>query len=78
MQTSVLALLAGKAAAFANGERSAIAKAPLMGRVRIGFLGVEGDQQADLSVHGGPDKALTIIHLIIMRAGQQRRSITIC
>lgn len=58
MQTSVLALLAGKTAPFANGERSAIAKAPLMGRVRIGFLGVEGDQQADLSVHGGPEKAL--------------------
>ncbi|MES2453411.1 MAG: MOSC domain-containing protein [Pseudomonadota bacterium] len=26
--------------------------------MKIGFLGLEGDEQADLSVHGGPDKAL--------------------
>jgi MOSC domain-containing protein YiiM len=58
MTFPVLALLAGKAEMFARGERSAIAKAPLEGKVRIGFLGIEGDQQADLSVHGGPDKAL--------------------
>jgi MOSC domain-containing protein YiiM len=58
MTFPVLALLAGKAEMFARGERSAIAKAPLAGRVRIGYLGIEGDQQADLSVHGGPDKAL--------------------
>lgn len=56
--TTVLALLAGKAVPFARGEKSAIAKTPLEGRVRIGFLGIEGDEQADLSVHGGPDKAL--------------------
>jgi MOSC domain-containing protein YiiM len=54
----VLALLAGKAELFARGERSAIAKIPVAGKVRIGFLGIEGDEQADLSVHGGPEKAL--------------------
>ncbi len=58
MAFPVLALLAGKAEMFARGERSAIAKTPLKGKVRIGLLGIEGDQQADLSVHGGPDKAL--------------------
>ncbi len=54
----VLALLAGKSVVFAQGENSAIAKAPLAGRVQIGFLGVAGDEQADPRYHGGPDKAL--------------------
>ncbi len=55
---AVLALLAGKIAPLTAGETSAIAKVPLHGACRIGFLGVEGDQQADQRVHGGPDKAL--------------------
>jgi MOSC domain-containing protein YiiM len=54
----VLALLAGKAKPFARGESSAIAKSTVQGSVRIGLLGLEGDEQADLSVHGGPDKAI--------------------
>jgi MOSC domain-containing protein YiiM len=58
MTVPVLALLTGKAANFAQGERSAIAKSPVAGMIRIGFLGLEGDEQADLSVHGGPDKAI--------------------
>jgi MOSC domain-containing protein YiiM len=37
---------------------SAIAKAPVEGRVRVAGVNVEGDQQADLRVHGGPDKAV--------------------
>ncbi len=39
-------------------EYSAIAKHPLEGPVRVTWLGLEGDRQADLSVHGGPDKAI--------------------
>jgi MOSC domain-containing protein YiiM len=58
MSTPILALLAGKVVTFANGEMSAIAKSPVEGRVRIGFLGIESDEQADKRVHGGPDKAL--------------------
>jgi MOSC domain-containing protein YiiM len=54
----VLALLAGKSVPFAQGESSAIDKASLSGSVRIGFLGIEGDEQADPRYHGGPDKAL--------------------
>lgn len=53
-----LALLAGKARYLARGEASAIAKSPVPGPVKIGYLGLEGDEQADLRVHGGPDKAL--------------------
>lgn len=58
MPVEVLALLCGKAQPFARGESSAIAKAPIAGPVKIGFLGIEGDEQADPRYHGGPDKAL--------------------
>ncbi len=54
----VLALLAGKVRPFARGESSAIAKSVVDGRVRISFLGLDVDDQADKEVHGGPDKAL--------------------
>src|SRR3954468_11692900 len=37
---------------------TAIWKAPVEGRRRVGRLNVEGDRQADLRVHGGPDKAV--------------------
>ena len=58
METAVLALLAGKAISFARGEMSAIRKSPLAGEVRIGFLGIDGDEQADPRYHGGRDKAI--------------------
>lgn len=35
-----------------------IFKEPVEGRVRLRRLNLEGDQQADLTVHGGPDKAV--------------------
>lgn len=35
-----------------------IFKTPRAGRVRVGRTNLEGDGQADLSVHGGPDKAV--------------------
>ena len=38
--------------------RTSIFKAPLTGRVRVSKLNVEGDQQSDLTVHGGIDKAV--------------------
>lgn len=38
--------------------KSAIGKAPVDGRVRVCGVNVEGDDQADRSVHGGPDKAI--------------------
>jgi MOSC domain-containing protein YiiM len=38
--------------------RTSIFKAPVDGARRITRLNVEGDQQSDLSVHGGPDKAV--------------------
>jgi MOSC domain-containing protein YiiM len=38
--------------------RSAIGKQPVEGRVRLAGVNVEGDEQADRRVHGGPDKAV--------------------
>ncbi|MEO8683047.1 MAG: MOSC domain-containing protein [Vicinamibacterales bacterium] len=44
----------------AEGEPvlTSIFKLPVSGRVRVGRLNIDGDQQADLSVHGGPRKAV--------------------
>jgi MOSC domain-containing protein YiiM len=43
-----------------HGElvRTGIWKFPVSGRVRVAGVNVDGDEQADLSVHGGPDKAV--------------------
>ncbi len=35
-----------------------IHKKPMQGPVRVGKLGIEGDEQADLTVHGGLNKAV--------------------
>lgn len=52
-------VLTGKTVPFTDeGETSAIAKTAAAGGCDVGFLGIEGDEQADLSVHGGPDKAI--------------------
>jgi MOSC domain-containing protein YiiM len=37
---------------------SAIGKAPVAGRVRVAGVNLQGDDQADRRVHGGPDKAV--------------------
>jgi MOSC domain-containing protein YiiM len=38
--------------------RTSIFKWPVSGRIRVAQLNLEGDQQSDLSVHGGIDKAV--------------------
>ena len=50
-----------KVIAVVNGDSvlSGIAKKPLgLANVSVSALNIEGDQQADLTVHGGPDKAV--------------------
>ena len=51
-------VLTGSVRPFADGESSAVEKASVDGPRVVGWLGIEGDAQADLSVHGGPDKAI--------------------
>lgn len=53
------AVLTGKARPYTRpGSLSAIDKLPHNGLVHVGPLGLEGDEQADTRVHGGPDKAV--------------------
>ena len=40
--------------------RTSIFKAPVLRRVRVATLNLEGDQQSDLSVHGGVHKAVYV------------------
>jgi len=57
--TPILAVMTGRATRFRDAdEHSAIAKQPVDGPVRVGLLGLEGDEQADRKHHGGPDKAI--------------------
>jgi MOSC domain-containing protein YiiM len=47
---------------ISNGDpvSTGIFKAPLAGRVMLRTLNLDGDRQADLSVHGGPTKAVYV------------------
>ncbi|MEP3051456.1 MAG: MOSC domain-containing protein [Erythrobacter sp.] len=58
MKREVLALCAGQARSFRDDDLSAIAKQPVEGPVRILGDGLAPDEQADRSVHGGPEMAL--------------------
>lgn len=59
MKVTILEILAGRKGPFRGpDELSAITKSPVTGPVTVGRLGLDGDEQADLSVHGGPDKAI--------------------
>ena len=55
---TVDALLTGIPVPFRDGDYSAIAKQPVSGAVRIGWLGLAGDSVADPVHHGGWDKAI--------------------
>lgn len=53
------ALLTGHAQPFTRpGTRSAIAKQPQHGQLKVTALGLGGDEQGDLRVHGGVEKAI--------------------
>ncbi len=57
MLVQIQAVLTGRIVPF-GPETSAIAKTPVIGPHTVGFFGIEGDAQADLTVHGGRDKAI--------------------
>jgi MOSC domain-containing protein YiiM len=55
----VAAVLRGRAVPYTRaGTRSAIAKRAVAGPVAVTAEGLEGDEQGDRRVHGGPDKAV--------------------
>ena len=57
---SVISVNVGSVAEFRAGRarRSAIVKTSVAGRVAVRGVNVEGDDQADRRVHGGPDQAV--------------------
>lgn len=72
----------GSARRMRIGERqilTAIGKSPVTGPVAVGRLGLEGDEQADLNVHGGLDKAVyayPAAHYAFWRAQRRERGIS--
>jgi MOSC domain-containing protein YiiM len=58
MTSLILSINCGKALPFRDDVPSAIGKVPVQGRVGVGPVGLSGDEQADLTVHGGTDKAI--------------------
>lgn len=73
----------GSARRLKVGERSvltAIGKAPVTGPVALGRLGLAGDEQADLSVHGGLDKAVyayPAAHYAFWQAQRREHSVSL-
>ncbi len=55
----VRAVLTGKVRPYTRARSlSAIDKQPRSGSITVSLLGLEGDEQGDTRVHGGPDKAV--------------------
>lgn len=54
-----ITLLTGQVSTLPGSDRtSGIDKRPVQGALALGSTGFDGDQQADLRVHGGPEKAV--------------------
>ncbi len=59
MQAVIDTVFAGRVQAIpGDGRPSGMYKSPVEGPVRVGLRGLETDEQADLRVHGGPEKAV--------------------
>ncbi len=48
----------GKIRDYTGSRPSAIGKIRVDGELQLGDLGLEGDEQAEKKIHGGPDRAL--------------------
>ena len=48
----------GKVKDYDGSRPSAIGKVQVDGELTLGDLGLEGDEQAEKKIHGGPDRAL--------------------
>lgn len=79
----VLSIQVGRVVPLMVGGRkrmSAIGKTPVAGPVGVGVLGLVGDEQADLTVHGGLSKAIYALpseHLPWWQAQRQRHGATL-
>ena len=79
----LLSIQTGTVRPLRVGERtllSAIGKTPVEGPVAVGPLGLAGDEQSDLSVHGGLSKAVYALpseHLSWWQQQRQARGVTL-
>jgi MOSC domain-containing protein YiiM len=79
----VLSVNTGQARLLRVGERnvlSGIGKAPQTGPVAVGPLGLAGDEQADLNVHGGLSKAVyayPVEHLAFWAEQRRRHGVSL-
>ena len=79
---TLLAIQTGRVRPLMVGGRklvSAIGKTTVSGPIEVGVLGLAGDEQADLSVHGGLSKAVYALpseHLTWWQAQRQTRGAT--
>jgi MOSC domain-containing protein YiiM len=79
---TLLGLQTGRVRPLMVGGRklvSAIGKTTVSGPIDVGVLGLAGDEQADLSVHGGLSKAVYALpseHLAWWQAQRQKQSAT--
>lgn len=79
----ILSVNTGQARRLRVGERnllSAIGKTPQAGPVAVGPLGLAGDEQADLSVHGGLSKAVyayPVEHLAFWAEQRNRHGVSL-
>jgi MOSC domain-containing protein YiiM len=70
-QAQILSVNVGRPRTVQTGKRAvstAIWKTPVEGRVRVRGVNLDGDDQADRSVHGGPDKAVYVYAIEETRA----------
>ena len=83
MSGTLLAIQIGQVRPLMVGGRklvSAIGKTTVSGPIEVGVLGLAGDEQADLSVHGGMSKAVYALpseHLSWWQAQRQTRGATL-
>ena len=79
---TLLAIQTGQVRPLMVGGRklvSAIGKTTVSGSIAVGMLGLAGDEQADLSVHGGLSKAVYALpseHLTWWQAQRQKQGAT--
>lgn len=62
MPPRVVSVRVGRPRVIDDGDPwvTAFHKSPVEGPIRLGALNLEGDEQADRRVHGGPDKAVCV------------------
>ena len=83
LAVQVVSVNVGRALPLAAGGRrvlSGIGKRPVAGRVAVGNLGLEGDEQVDPSVHGGRDKAVyayPVAHYAFWQAQRRTQGVSL-